>query len=262
MASTKRLGELLIEAGLITEEECNRALKTQVGGSRRLGRILVKMGVITSDQLLETLASKFDLPIIDIQQEHDPTARKLIPRFLCKKYEVFPLGLEGPSILKVAMADPSDSEAIVDIENYTGKAVQPCLARQADIQQAIKRHVPFSWIDLFSPQSYTVYAKVASSVALILILVVGMFTYRVYVQSKYGTVSRSGNVTFYKNHDLMVGIDQSGKATLLGRGTYANGFYSISFDSPQALAAFVDNKKNDLSSDQYEWAKWAVSHSR
>lgn len=262
MSSKKRLGEFLIDAGLITEEQCNRALKTQVGGSRRLGRILVKMGAITSDQLLDTLASQFDLPIINIEREHDPATRKLIPRFLCKKFDVFPLGIEQGTILKVAMADPSDSEAIVDIENYTGKAVQPCLARQADIQQAVKRYVPISWSDLFSPQSYTPYAKVASSVALILILVVGMFTYRFYIHAKYGTVSRSGDVTFYKNHDLMVGIDQTGKATLLGRGAYANGYYSISFDSTAALATFVDNKKTDLSSEQYEWAKWAVTRSR
>ena len=262
MSPKKRLGELLIEAGLITEEECNRALKTQVGGSRRLGRILVKMGIITSDQLLDTLASQFDLPIIDIEQERDPGVRKLIPRYLCSKYEIFPLGLEGEKLLKVAMADPSDSEAIVDIENYTGMAVQPCLARQADIQRAIKQHVPISWSDLFSPQHYTLSARLATAVALVLILVVGLFTYRFYVHSKYGTVSRSGEVTFYKNHDLMVGFDQNGKATLLGRGAHANGYYSISFDSPSALASFVDNKKNDLSSDQYEWAKWAVNQAR
>jgi len=258
-APRKRLGELLIHSGLITEENCNRALKMQVGGNRRLGRILVKMGAITSDQLLETLAAQFELPIVDIEQEYNPAEKSLLPRYLCTKYEVFPLGLDRDTILKVAMSDPSDSEAITDMENFTGKAVQPCLARQTDIHQAIKRHIRLSASDIFNPQSYNQYAKVASALALVLILIVTGFTYRYYVQAKYGTVTRTADTTIYKNHDLMVGIDQTGKATLLGRGAHANGYYSISFDSPTALAKFVDNKKEDLSTNQYEWAKWAIA---
>lgn len=258
----KRLGELLIHSGLITEEDCNRALKMQVGGNRRLGRILVKMGTITSDQLLDILAAQFELPITDIAQEYNPAAKGLLPRYLCTKYEVFPLGLERETILKVAMADPSDSEAITDIEAFTGKAVQPCLARQADIHQAIKRHIRLSASDIFNPQSYTRYAKLASSLALVLIVIIAGFTYRFYALAKYGTITRTAEAIIYKNHDLMVGIDQTGKATLLGRGAHATGYYSITFDSPTALAKFVDNKKDDLSTNQYEWAKWAISQSR
>ncbi len=259
MSAKKRLGELLIDSRLITEEECNRALKMQVGGNRRLGRILVKMGAITSDQLLETLASQFELPIIDVEQEYSPAAQGLLPRYLCTKYEVFPLGLDNETILKVAMADPSDSEAIIDIENFTGKAVQPCLSRQADIHQAIKRHIRLSVRDIFNPQNYTRYAKIASCLALVLILVVAGFTYRFYIQSKYGTITRTADAVIYKNHDLMVGIDKTGKATLLGRGAHANGYYSIAFDSTAALAKFIDNKKDDLSTNQYEWTKWAIA---
>lgn len=258
-APKKRLGELLIHSGLISEEDCNRALRMQVGGNRRLGRILVKMGAITSDQLLETLAAQFELPIIDIEQEYRPLTHGLLPRYLCSKYEVFPLGLDRDTILKVAMADPSDSEAITDMENFTGKAIQPCLARQADIHRAIKRHIRLSVGDIFNPQSYTRYAKIASTFALVLIIVIAGFTYRLYTQAKYGTVTQTATTTIYKNHDLMVGIDRSGKATLLGRGAHAEGYYSISFDSSAALAKFVENKKDDLSTDQYEWARWAVS---
>ena len=256
----KRLGEILIQSGLITEEDCNRALKMQVGGNRRLGRILVKMGALTSDQLLGILATQFELPIIDIENEYDPAVTGSLPRYLCTKYEVFPFGVDRDTILKVAMSDPSDSEAITDIENYTGKAVQPCLARQVDIHQAIKRHIRLSVArDIFNPQNNTRYAKMASALALVLIIVVAIFTHRFYVQAKYGTITQTANATIYKNHDLMVGIDPTGKTTLLGRGAHANGYYSISFDSPSALAKFLDSKKEDLSSNQYEWAKWAVS---
>jgi len=259
MSDKKRLGELLIDAGLITKEDCNRALKMQVGGNRRLGRILVKMGSITSDQLLDTLSTQFEMPIVDIEREYNPTVKGLLPRYLCTKYEVFPLALDGKTILKVAMADPSDTEAITDIENFTGSAVQPCLARQTDIHQAIKRHVRLSVRDIFNPQSYTRYAKVASTMALILTVIVAAFTYRFYIQAKYGTITRTPEAVIYKNHDLMVGIERSGKATLLGRGAHATGYYSITFDSTEALAKFITNKKNDLSSNQYEWTQWALS---
>lgn len=262
MSEKKRLGELLIEAGLITTDDCNRALKMQVGGNRRLGRILVKMGTITSDQLLETLSTQFDSPIISIATEYNASAKGLLPRYLCSKYDVFPLCLEGDKILKVAMADPSDIEAITDIENFTGKAVQPCLARQTDIQQATKKFVPLSVNDIFSPQTHGRYAKIASAVALVLIIVVASLTYQFYTQTKYGTITRTGTATIYKNHDLMVGLDQNGKTTFLGRGIYADGYYSITFDSAAALADFVENKKNDLSTTQYEWTKWVISRLR
>jgi len=262
MSEKKRLGELLIDAGLITTEDCNRALKMQVGGNRRLGRILVKMGIITSDQLLETLSTQFDSPIINIAREHDASAKEMLPRYLCTKYDVFPLSLEGDKVLKVAMADPSDIEAITDIENFTGKAIQPCLARQNDIQQAVSKFVPLSSKDIFNPQGYNRYTKVASALALVLIIVVAGFTHRFYIQTTYGTVTHTGSATIYKNHDLMVGVDRSGKTTLLGRGIHADGYYSITFDSAAALADFVENKKSDLSTAQYEWAKWAISHVR
>jgi len=259
MAEKLRLGELLLQSKLVTEEELKQALKMQVGGNRRLGRILVQMGAIDSNELLEILSKQFDLPIIEPSQEYSQEAQSLLPRYLCNKYEVFPIGVIKGKILKLAMSDPSDSEAITDIEHYTGKAVQPCLARQDAIERAIKKLVPFSLRDFFNPQSFTRWSRAASLVTLVLIVAVGLFTYRFYHQTKYGTVTHSPEATIYKNHDLMVGFDQSGNTTFLGRGAYSNGYYSISFETPEALARFLEHKKSDLSLKQYEWAKWAIA---
>lgn len=259
MSERKRLGELLLEADIITQDALDRALRMQVGGTRRLGRILVNMGAISSDQLTDMLSQQFQLPVIDPEQEYSPVAQGLLPRYLCKKFEVLPLGLEGERVLKLAMTDPSDNEAISSVEKYTGKAVQPCLARLTAIHKAINRHARLSWSDFFNPQSYTPYAKAASTLALILVLIVAGFTYRFYTQAKFGTITRTSNAVLYKNLDLMVGIERSGKATLLGRGAHADGYYSINFDSVGALEKFVDAKKNDLSSAQYEWVRWASS---
>ena len=259
MLEKKRLGELLLDANLITQEVLDRALKMQVGGTRRLGRILVNMGAISSDQLTDILSQQFQLPVIEPEQAFTPSAQGLLPRYLCKKYEVLPLGLEGENIINLAMTDPSDNEAISSVEKFTGKAVQPCLARLSDIHEAINRHARLSWRDFFNPQSYTPYAKAASILALVLVVIVAGFTYRWYAQSKFGTVTRTGTAVLYKNLDLMVGVDDSGKATLLGRGAHADGYYSITFDSVSALEKFVDAQKNNLSSAQYEWVRWATS---
>lgn len=261
MSEKKRLGELLLDANLITQEVLDRALKMQVGGTRRLGRILVNMGAISSDQLTDILSQQFQLPITDPEVAYTPAVQGVLPRYLCKKFEVLPLGFEGETILNLAMTDPSDSEAISSVEKFTGKAVQPCLARLTDIHKAINRHTRLSWSDFFNPQSYTPYAKAASALALVLVLIVAGFTYRFYMQSKYGTVTRTNDAVLYKNLDLMVGVEHSGKATLLGRGAHAEGYYSITFDSVIALEKFVDAKKNDLSTAQYDWVRWASSRS-
>lgn len=261
MSGTKRLGELLLDANIIAPDILDRALKMQVGGTRRLGRILVNMGAISSDQLTDILSQQLHLPVINPQQEFSPEVQGLLPRYLCKKFEVLPLGFDGQNILNLAMTDPSDNEAISSVEKYSGKAVQPCLARLTDIHRAINHHTRLSWRDFFNPQSFTPYTKAASILSLVLVLIVAGFMYRLYSQNKFGTITRTKTAVLYKNLDLMVGIEQSGKATLLGRGVHADGYYSITFDSVTALEKFVDAKKNDLSSAQYDWVRWVSSRS-
>ncbi len=262
MNTKQRLGELLVDAGFVSEQQVQQGLRLQVGGNRRLGNILLQMGAITPDHLLEVLSAQLDLPIIDIQQERCQEKQRLVPRYLCKKYEVFPLESIEDNILRLAMLDPSDTEAISDIERFTGKAVEPCLARQEDINASIKRSIPLSYHDIFNPQSFTNYAKIASTITLILVAAVSFMTYRFYTETTYGTITRTEDAIIYKNHDLMLGLEQSGKSTLLGRGAYANGYYSINFDSQDSLLRFVEHKKNDLSTNQYEWVMWAVAHNQ
>ena len=109
MTTKKRLGDLLLEAGLIKEEDLDKALKLQVGGNRRLGYLLIKMDFITEEQLQSMLSEQLDLPIVDINQAFNPAAKQILPRYLCRKYNVIPLDLGNHNILEIAMADPSDS---------------------------------------------------------------------------------------------------------------------------------------------------------
>ena len=78
----------------------------------------------------------------------------------------------------------------------------------------------------------------------------------------YGRITRTATEVLYKNHDLMVGIEQCGTTTLPGRSAHASGSNAISFDSPAALAKLAEQKKTDLSSEQYEWLQWAVARGR
>jgi hypothetical protein len=257
MATTKQLGQVLIEKGLATEEQIKEALRIQVGGNRRLGYILILMGVLTNDQLLNVLSEHIHIPIIDIDQEFRSEAKSIMPRYLCSRYSVIPFALENHNVVKLAMLDPSDDEAIRDIEQYLGKAVKPFLAHQEKIKIGIMKHIPYGIKDFInSPLS----PKLVRFVGFILILGIvftGYYSYKSYKIEKYGEITISANVTTYKNHDLMLGVEDK-SISLMGHGAYAEGFYKVAFTNTQDLKAFLEKKRKSFSDKQYEWLTWAI----
>jgi type IV pilus assembly protein PilB len=100
------LGEILLERGLITKPQLDQALRVQVGGMRRLGSILVRMKLLTGDDLTKALSARLKLPIVKIEDEYRDNAKTVLPRYLCRKYSVLPLSLEGGNVVRHAMADP------------------------------------------------------------------------------------------------------------------------------------------------------------
>ncbi len=259
MAKRQQLGEILVQKGLVTSAEINAALRIQVGGNRRLGYLLIKMGLISDEQLLETLSAQLDVPIIKIGDELSDKVKRVIPKYLCRKYSVMPLSLVKNNVMKLAMVDPLDDAAIADIESYSGFVVQPLLARQKDISSAISRHIPFSGKDIFNPQVYSRVAKISSAAALVLLLTIGFFIFRYVHTEQYGTVSYAGDTKMFKNHDLMIGLEKDGRISLLGHGAYSEGYYSVTFDNTERLRTFIEKKKNDVSTKQYDWMLWVLS---
>ena len=259
MAFKQRLGEILVNKGLVTPSEVDQALRLQVGGNRRVGYLLIQMGFITGDQLLEALSDQLDVPIITIKDQFSPAVKKILPRYLCRKYSVLPLTLEKNKVLNLAMLNPLDDQAIADVEAFSGMAVKPVLARKTDISKSIGEYVPLSAKDIFNPQMYGRAAKIISSIALLLLLVVGYFMYQNIKTEKFGTVSRVDNSTIFKNHDLMVGVDQSGKVSLLGHGAYSKGYYKVSFDSIEFMDDFIKKKEKDFSEKQSDWLDWVIN---
>ncbi|NTU73776.1 hypothetical protein HGB07_06465 [Candidatus Roizmanbacteria bacterium] len=259
MPNKQRLGDILIEKEILSKDILDQALRAQVGGNRRLGHILVRMKAITADQLAETLSEQLGIPICNIGDKFSPKVKKILPRYLCRQYDVLPLAEKNNNILELAMANPADVEAIYDLENYTGKVIEPLLARHSEIEQEITRRISKGWKDYFSPQANTRITRIAVACCLALVIVLGGFTYRFYQTATYGTVTVSTESTLYKNHDLMLDFDKTGKITLLGRGAFAKGFYSVSFNDKEALHAFLRSKQSDLSGKQQIWTDWVLA---
>ena len=254
----KRLGDILTEKGIATREQIDEALKVQIGGNRRLGYILIKMGVLSDDQLLDVVSQQMDVPIITIDQEFKDDVKSLVPKYLCQKYTLMPVSMGNNNILNIAMVDPSDDAAIADIEGYTGMVVRPMFARAKDISAAIDRFIPFSLRDIFNPQVYGRFAKIATTLALLFLIIIGWASYRYIKTEKYGSISVVGDTTTYKNHDLMVGVEGNGKISLLGHGAYTKGFYSVNFSSVETLKIFVEQKRKNFSDKQTEWLLWVI----
>jgi len=135
------LGELLVESDIITNKTLDRALERQKGSGKRLGVVLDEMGVITQEELAEALARQFNFPIVkDIASENFPAELlALIPEDVAIQRLVFPLKKED-GLLSVAVMDPFDTETIQYVAQKTGLKVATVLATRDDILDAIRHH--------------------------------------------------------------------------------------------------------------------------
>jgi general secretion pathway protein E len=134
-----RLGELLIAKKLLEPGDLARALELQRERPDKLGKILTDLGVIAPRDLLEALAEQLDVPLVTIDgaPAAAPELENLSARFL-EQSRVFPFAFDGP-VLKLAMADPLDFETLNAVRVATGLKVEPVLAAENEIAEAIRR---------------------------------------------------------------------------------------------------------------------------
>lgn len=136
----KKIGELLIEEGLIKAEQLKRALEEQQQTGERIGFILVKLGFITEDDLVEVIARQFHVPAVNPSQlSISKEVLGLIPLNIVQKYHVIPFGLMG-NTLNIALADPGDLFLIEDVRFLTRKAILAHVARESSIKEVIGRY--------------------------------------------------------------------------------------------------------------------------
>jgi type IV pilus assembly protein PilB len=136
----QRLGSLLVEGGLLTEETLTRALAARSERSQNLTRILIDDNLVTESDLVATLASHLKLEYVDLTDYPvDASAARLISIGMARRYLALPIGwIEGR--LVVAMADPSNVFAIDDIRTVTGAEVRIAVATKASILAALAKH--------------------------------------------------------------------------------------------------------------------------
>lgn len=140
MSKKKRLGDLLIDCGLITKEQLATALGEQKRTNKKLGRILLDQGYVTEQDLYHVLEMQFSIPYFDLNSNYiDPMVPKLISQKLAEYHNLVPVLLKN-DLLFVAMSDPLDVLAIDDITMATGYEVKPLISNEQDINKAILKY--------------------------------------------------------------------------------------------------------------------------
>ena len=135
----KQLGQILLEQGLLTREQLDRALEEHRNTPKSLGRVLIDLGYIRERDLVRALAEQVGLEFVDLTEYRiDPVLTSLLPEALSRRYRALPIG-ERDGKLLVAMSDPANVYALDDIRTMTGRDVQPVVATANDVEQAISK---------------------------------------------------------------------------------------------------------------------------
>ena len=135
-----RLGELLQQAGKVTEEQLNQALAAQQSQGGRVGSHLVKMGFIDDEELVEFLSQRYGVPAINLSEiEVDDSIISIIPAEVARKYTILPVSKAGAK-LTIAMVDPTNVFAMDDVKFMTGYNVEPVVASDSTLRGAIDQY--------------------------------------------------------------------------------------------------------------------------
>jgi type IV pilus assembly protein PilB len=138
----ERLGEILIQAGKITPEQLNVALRKQKQVAKRLGAVLIEEGFITDSELAKTLSLQFRVSSIDIKIEDvDRSLISLIPADMAQRYQVFPVRRKGKKLI-LGVVNPGDLEAIDAVEFKTGLKVEAVVVTFWKMKQLLDHFYP------------------------------------------------------------------------------------------------------------------------
>jgi type IV pilus assembly protein PilB len=143
MARGPRIGEVLIQAGLIDEFQLEAALGQQQRWGGRIGRALVSCGFIEEATLVRVLAQVLRLPVADLRDKRPaPDVLELLPAELAEKYACIPLFTKreaGKTVLYLGLEDPADLGALDELAFRLGMPVRPVLVAPSDLRDAIAR---------------------------------------------------------------------------------------------------------------------------
>lgn len=139
MAEKKALGKLLIESGIISDEQLTLALDQQRTSKKRLGEVLIELDIVTERQILEVLEYQLKIPFVDLNKyEIDEECPLLINEAMARRHQILPVRRENNDLI-VAMTDPLNLQALDDVRIFTGMTVKPIMAMQQDVLSSIDR---------------------------------------------------------------------------------------------------------------------------
>ena len=137
---TKRIGEVLLERGVITRTKLEEALTYQKAHGGLLGQVLIRLGYTTEEEIALALTAQYGFPYLPLDNyEIDGGLTALIPEGLARQYCLIPIDRIG-NALTLVMADPSNVKAIEEIELLTKCIVQTFVSTPTEIEQAITKH--------------------------------------------------------------------------------------------------------------------------
>ena len=136
----KRIGEVLIDQGLISQEQLMAGLEEQKTSKLQLGKCLVKLGFLSDNKLVDVLSAQLDIQHVLLDNfNFNRGLIRLIPEDMAKRYKVIPL-FEKDGVLTVAIADPTNLRTIDHLKFKTGREIEPVIATEKSITTAIERN--------------------------------------------------------------------------------------------------------------------------
>ena len=136
----KRLGQILLEAGLVTEEQINQALELQKGTGMKLGEILKQEGLVNDEQIMKVIEAQFGIQYLDITKVYiDSEAVKMVPEEVCRKHTIVPIEVMNGEVT-LAMKDPLDYYAIEEVKFYLVLPIKPVISSEDAINATIEKY--------------------------------------------------------------------------------------------------------------------------
>ncbi|MBS1190741.1 MAG: type secretion system protein E:ral secretory system protein N-terminal [Rhodocyclaceae bacterium] len=135
-----RLGDLLIQQGLLTEEQLGLALQQQKATGRKLGRIFVDSGYVTEEGISQALARQLRIPFIDLKTFNPkPDLIKLLPEAAARRYRALVLGRTPEGALQVALSDPTDLQAYDEITRLVKQEIDLAVVTESQLLAMVDR---------------------------------------------------------------------------------------------------------------------------
>ncbi|MFN4070934.1 MAG: type II/IV secretion system protein, partial [Thermus caldifontis] len=151
----KRLGAILLDAGLLTDEELQMALEKhrEVGGS--LAEVIVDSGLLSERRIAQAIEDHFGIPLVELHTlEIPPRVKALLPAEKAKELQAIPFALdEEAGVVRAAFVNPLDTLALEEVEDLTGMVVEPYQATKSAFLYALAQNYPELGLPLPPPPS-------------------------------------------------------------------------------------------------------------